>query len=147
MLTCHEIAEYFLARARIDEESGEAISNLKLQKLVYYAQGVFLALNDDPLFGEPIEAWTHGPVVAELYHRFKEHGSDAIPFNDEIDLEKYDTKTREVLDEVYQFFGQFSGWKLRNMTHEEPPWANARKTGTISHASMREYFKTIVETD
>ena len=66
MLTCYDIAKYFLAQA--DEEIGDLISNLKLQKLVYYAQGFYLALHDEALFPEDIEAWTHGPVVPVLYH-------------------------------------------------------------------------------
>ncbi|OQY42717.1 MAG: hypothetical protein B6240_13665 [Desulfobacteraceae bacterium 4572_87] len=56
----------------LDEEAGDLISNLKLQKLVYYAQGFYLALYDEPLFNEPIEAWTHGPVIRELYRSYNE---------------------------------------------------------------------------
>jgi uncharacterized phage-associated protein len=51
MLNCDEVAKYFLAQA--DEDAGDLISNLKLQKLVYYAQGFHLALYDIPLFPEP----------------------------------------------------------------------------------------------
>ena len=145
MLNCHDVADYFLALARDDEDSGEDISNLKLQKLVYYAQGVNLALYGKPLFEENIEAWTHGPVVPVLYSRFKQFGSGAIEFEKEVDLEKYGKDTREVLDEVYKVFGQYSGWKLRNMTHQEPPWAETEKGDVISHKLMRDYFKTIVE--
>ncbi|MFZ2163403.1 MAG: type II toxin-antitoxin system antitoxin SocA domain-containing protein [Sideroxyarcus sp.] len=143
MLTCHDVADYFLALQ--DEDSGDTISNLKLQKLVYYAQGVYLALYDKPLFAERMEAWTHGPVVPDLYHRFKEYGSEAIPADQHFNLEKFDSDSREILDEVNRVFGQYSGWKLRNMTHEEPPWVNVKEpAGVISHESLKEYFKTIV---
>ena len=65
-LSCHDVAQYFLAQ--MDEDAGDLISNLKLQKLVYYAQGFALALHGRPLFRERVEAWTHGaPVVPELY--------------------------------------------------------------------------------
>jgi uncharacterized phage-associated protein len=67
-LSCVEIAKYFLVQ--VEEELGDSISNLKLQKLVYYAQGFNLALFDgNPLFDEEIQAWTHGPVVPALYHQ------------------------------------------------------------------------------
>jgi hypothetical protein len=56
-LSCNDIARYFLAQ--IDEEAGDLISNMKLQKLVYYAQGVSLALHNRPLFPESLEAWTY----------------------------------------------------------------------------------------
>lgn len=141
MLTCHDVAKYFLCLA--DEEAGDLISNLKLQKLVYYAQGFHLAMYNVPLFSEIIEAWTHGPVVPELYHEYKQYGSGPIPQPDNVDFSKYDDKTKKLMDEVYSVFGQFSAWKLRNMTHEEPPWKDVSDTaGEITHEAMREYFKT-----
>ena len=141
MLSCHQVADYFLSLQ--DEESGDLISNLKLQKLVYYAQGVALAVKDSPLFPEPIYAWRHGPVVPELYHKFKAHGSNAIPNSGSFDLSILSTEDKEILDEVYDVYGQFSGWKLRNMTHQEPPWINAEKYELeITHESMKNYFKT-----
>jgi uncharacterized phage-associated protein len=63
--TAKQVAEFFLAKT--DEDEGDLISNLKLQKLCYYAQGLALAVRDQPLFPEPIEAWLHGPVVPTLY--------------------------------------------------------------------------------
>lgn len=144
MLTAKDVAEYFLASS--GDEGQDLISNLKLQKLVYYAQGVNLALYDEPLFHEEIEAWMHGPVVPSLYHDYKVNGDKAIEPPTDIDYTKYSQQEREVLDEVYSFFGQFSAWKLRNMTHEERPWkeANENGCGVITHSAMREYFKTVV---
>jgi uncharacterized phage-associated protein len=140
MLSCHEVAKYFLTL--VDEDAGDLISNLKLQKLVYYAQGFYLALYDRPLFPEPLEAWIHGPVVPELFHTYKTYGAGAIPSPNDVDFSRYDPLTREVLDEVYNVFGQFAAWKLRNLTHEEPPWENTPVGGEISYKAMRDYFKT-----
>ena len=144
MLSCYDVAKYFLAQ--VDEDAGDLISNLKLQKLLYYVQGFHLALYDEPLFPEPIEAWTHGPVVPELYHYYKKYGVGAIPCPKDVDFSIYDEGTRSLLDEVYSVFGQFSAWKLRNMTHEEEPWKFAAETsGQISHQSMKKYFKTQID--
>ena len=142
MLTCHDIANYFLSLT--DEDAGDLISNLKLQKLVYYAQGYHVALFDHPLFNEPIHAWAHGPVIPDLYHRYKEYGAGAIPTLETFDFKKIPMDVKELLDEVYDVLGQFSAWKLRNMTHEETPWLEAKdKPGNlITLASMQEYFKT-----
>lgn len=140
MLNCHDVAAYFLYLA--GQEDGELISNLKLQKLAYYAQGFHLALNGIPLFPEDIEAWQHGPVVPALYHAYKQHGSGPIPIVTELSLAKYSIGVQELLDEVYEVYGQFSAWKLRNMTHEERPWIDAQKLGgSISPAAMQEFFK------
>ena len=145
MLTCHDVAKYFLAQA--DEEVGDLISNLKLQKLAYYAQGFHLALYGEPLFQEAIEAWPHGPVVPELYHAYKKYKSGAIPSPTDVDFSKYNENTKEFLNEIYSVFGQFSAWKLRNMTHEEPPWVEASKNSDIiSHDSLQKYFSTQITT-
>jgi len=141
MLSCHQVAEYFLSLS--DPETGDIISNLKLQKLVYYAQGFHLAIYDEPLFAERIEAWTHGPVVPDLYHIYKQHEAGCIPPPEAVDTSGFSDDQKELLKEVYEVYGQFSAWKLRNMTHEESPWADAAEyQGTISHDVMKEYFKT-----
>ncbi|MCI8513016.1 MAG: DUF4065 domain-containing protein [Lachnospiraceae bacterium] len=54
------------------------IANLKLQKLLYYAQGCFLAVAGAPLFLEDILAWQHGPVVEPVYYQYKGYGSGGI---------------------------------------------------------------------
>ena len=99
MLSCYDVAQYFLAKA--DEDAGDLMSNLKLQKLVYYAQGFALVLWDKSLFPERIEAWIHGPVVPALYREYKSYGAEAIPSPRELDFSKYDQETRDLLDEVY----------------------------------------------
>jgi uncharacterized phage-associated protein len=111
---------------------------------MYYAQGFALVLLDRPLFPEPIEAWIHGPVVPALYHEYKGYGSNAIPSPTTIDFKKYSSEERDLLDEVYDMYGQFSAWKLRNMTHDEPPWRETPEGHEISHDSLRTYFKSQV---
>jgi uncharacterized phage-associated protein len=139
MLSAFDVAYYILAQA--DDEAGDLISNLKLQKLLYYSQGFFLAVYDEPLFKEPIEAWTHGPVVPSVYREFKKYGSCAIEPPKDMDFGIFDDRTAALLDEVYAVYGQFSAWKLRNMTHEEPPWKNYRNS-VIPHSALKEYFTT-----
>ena len=55
------------------------VTNLSLNKLLYFAQGHSLAENGKPLFDEPIEAWQYGPVVPSVYHTFKKHRRSRIP--------------------------------------------------------------------
>ncbi len=72
-----DVANYFLSL--VNEDQGEGITNMKMQKLVYYAQGFSLAMLNKPLFEEPIEAWQYGPVVPTLYHAFKKYGNVPLP--------------------------------------------------------------------
>jgi uncharacterized phage-associated protein len=146
MLTCFAIADYFLAKT--DEASGDSVSNLKLQKLLYYAQGSHLALYDKPLFPDPIEAWTHGPVVPPVYHVYKQYGSSPIPVPADFSFARYSEEIIGFLDEVYSVYGQFSAWKLRDMTHSEQPWIEAFDSKSfISHESMKRFFKTQLVTE
>lgn len=146
MLSCFDVATYFLTQA--SEDAGDLISNLMLQKLVYYAQGFHLALYDTPLFYEPLEAWINGPVVPVLFEYYKKYGAGAIDYPNDVNFSIYDDETKNFLDEVYLVFGQFAAWKLRNMTQEEYPWKLAVQThAEISHKSMKEYFKTQLENE
>lgn len=139
MASVFDVAKMFIS---LSDEDG--ISNLKLQKLVYYAQGFCLALYDQPLFENNIEAWAHGPVSPSLYHEYKSYGKEPITlannFNPDGLLSDLEV---ELIEEVYEVFGQFSAWKLRNMTHEESPWLkNEAVGGVISHQELRDYFNT-----
>lgn len=144
MMPAHDVAKYFVSL--VDEEAGDSITNLKLQKLLYYAQGAHLALHNEPLFPEAIEAWTHGPVVPYVYRQYKQHGGEPIPI-EKINLENYTLQVREVLDEVNEVFGQFSALKLRAMTHNEPPWKQTPRGAVIPLDLMTEFFKTMVIAD
>lgn len=140
MPNAKQVAEFFLQLS--EPEVGDILSNLKIQKLVYYAQGFHLAMYDTPLFDEQIVAWEHGPVVEALYHEFKVYGSNPIPQPEDFDVNQFSTEQIELLKEIYEVYGQFSAWKLRNMTHSEQPWLATERNQVIDNALLAEYFKT-----
>ena len=143
-LTALDVARYFLAN--VDEDSGEDMTPLKLQKLLYYSQGFYLAMHDcEPLFSDPIEAWPHGPVVPAVYQAYKDNGRSPIARPAPIDPQDYAPEVRELLDTVCRVYGQFAPWKLRDMTHQEPPWRDTPQNRTISRESLREFFGRLVE--
>jgi len=115
------IAKWFIAWAEAEREE---LSNLKLQKLLYYAQGHHLAQRRAPLFTEPIQAWSHGPVVPQVYHEFKSSGNSSIelPPDDSFTWNDVDPVTSDLLSRVWNTYGGYSAGRLRNMTHEERPW-------------------------
>jgi uncharacterized phage-associated protein len=115
------IAKWFVAWAEAEDEE---LSNLKLQKLLYYAQGHHLAQRRAPLFGDAIQAWSHGPVVPQVYHAFKNSGNSSIklPPDDSFTWADVDPVTTRLLSKVWNTYGGYSAGRLRNMTHEETPW-------------------------
>jgi uncharacterized phage-associated protein len=143
MCTASDVAKYFLIKS--DPDSGDTISNLKLQKLLYLAQGFFLAIYGEPLFSAKIEAWTHGPVVPEIYHKYKKYEGSAIPIP-KLEFSLISKKARQLLDEIWSVYGQFSAWKLRDITHDHTPWKKTVQGDIISTKKMESYFKTLVKT-
>ncbi len=123
---------------------GDTVSNLKLQKLLYYVQGFNLAKFGKPLFKEKIIAWQYGPVVEEVYHQYKDSGSLGIPLdNIKGDWSIFKTKSQlELFKEVNKVYGQFSAVKLMNLTHVEPPWKTTPMNNEITHDKLVNYFKT-----
>lgn len=134
------IANFLIWRANSDEELGENISNLKLQKLLYYAQGFHLAIKGAPLFTDPIVAWRHGPVVRSIYSKYRGSGAAALPTPDDFDPEAIDSEAQAVIEEAYGVYGQYSAWGLRNLTHEEAPWRDTPADQEIPLEAMRRYF-------
>jgi uncharacterized phage-associated protein len=140
--TAIQIANWFLVRNRmaIEEMGGDLISNLKLQKLLYYAQGAYLAIKGTPLFDDPIVAWKHGPVVETVYHEYKSFASGGIECDD-CDLPVFDDETKNILEQVYKVFGQYSAWKLRELTHSETPWNSTEQGAEIDLTVIKDYFE------
>lgn len=131
------IANRFLDLAR---NEGESLSQMKLQKLVYFAHGYYLAFTELPLIEDPVEAWKFGPVIRSLYREFARFGSDEITepatvFDGtsleerKIKIEDYpDFATNEYVDglisEVWRVYKDLSAVQLSNLTHQEgTPWA------------------------
>nr|VFK10583.1 MAG: Uncharacterized phage-associated protein [Candidatus Kentron sp. LPFa]VFK27150.1 MAG: Uncharacterized phage-associated protein [Candidatus Kentron sp. LPFa] len=138
MIAAKDVAEYFLAMADDDSD----ISNMKLQKLVYYAQAFHLAMFDKPLFDEEIEAWTHGPVCPTIYHEYKRFGRNPIEYEHNRSFNLFSKEQTDLLDEVNDVFGRFSAGTLRNMTHEDAPWKEMEEyAGVIEKERMKVFYK------
>ena len=105
---------------------------------------ILKALLFSEMFNEKIYAWRHGPVCEEIYHEYKSNGSKSIDSSMiQADWNIFSDEQKNVITDVYLTFGQFSAWKLRDMTHEEPTWiSNEQEASEITHDEMKDYFKT-----
>lgn len=142
-------------------EQGYSVSNLKLQKLLYFAQGYSLAIVDKPLFNEEFEAWDFGPVVPVAYRNYKIFGANCIPkiqyyydinydndtFLDKIEYDKkyYNDIEQTIMDNIVKTFGRYSANELVKITHSQPPWINCYKKKTIiEKEEIKEYFCSVL---
>lgn len=114
-----------------DRDSGDNITHLKLQKMLYYCQAWSLVLQKKPLFEEDFQAWTHWPVLPELFSLLTGHWSDPLDINVlSDDLQEIDSDAQDVLTQVWQSYWIYTAKALEEMTHQEDPRKNAR--GTLS---------------
>jgi uncharacterized phage-associated protein len=145
----HSVADYFILK--VDRQAGDDITHLKLQKLIYYAQAWHLAMHHRPLFANRVEAWLHGPVCREIYDRFRHLSWNPIPATAAVsDFSAMDEITRDLLEEVWEVYGQYSATKLEQMTHDEAPWLEARQgihpltpsQQPISERTMADFYRS-----
>ena len=133
----------FLAQQDV-ANGGDCLTNLKLQKLLYYQQGYHLAAFGTPLFEENVESWMYGPVVPVVYDTYAECGAHTLPSEENTPVVLTDDEEGLFL-QVYEAYRDFSAIGLMNKMHQEKPWQEALphdKGTVISQDSMKVFFKT-----
>jgi uncharacterized phage-associated protein len=162
------VANYLLGRAWRERRK---LDPMQIQKLVYYAHGWHLALRDQPLINEPVEAWPFGPVIADLFHEFKQWGSQPIEeaakvrghgltrfgsHDANMDQEAIHdadlVEAKRIINRVWDVYGAFGGVQLSNMTHQpDSPWAEVRRANpgardvVIPNETLKRYFEQRVQ--
>lgn len=144
MVTVFDVTKYILYKC------GE-MSTWKLQKLCYYSQAWHLAWTGSPIFEEDFEAWANGPVCPELFHAHQ--GKFLVSIDDfcKGNVDNLSDDEKESIDIVLNGYGQMEPYSLREQTHAEDPWKNARgdlaewaKSRTvITKNSMGEYYGSL----
>lgn len=136
------------------------ISNLKLQKVLYFIQAYFIIRTDEPCFEEKIEAWDFGPVVPEAYREYKQFGSGDIPtithivdfdedniWNSTVQPYEDDVLSdtdKTLVEAVVNRFSDYSATDLVSITHRQAPWKNVYQRGKnneITVKAIKEYFR------
>ncbi|MCH8344195.1 MAG: DUF4065 domain-containing protein [Planctomycetes bacterium] len=142
-----DIARYLIKLAATEAEP-EYLSHMRLQKLLYYIQAWSLVAKEKPAFESPIEAWIHGPVVRRVYPVFAGYGDSPISFH-EASSEGLDSEMKNLVASIWQGYKNFSAVALRQKTHGEKPWLEARGNNAPDQASdaeinlttMRQFFE------
>ena len=119
----------------------EYITQLKLQKLLYYVQGIALKIFNKPAFNNNIYNWAYGPVVNDVYKIYKNNGKNPI-IKDNNNIEISDGLLK-IINLVVRSYGQMGIHKLINLTHNEDPWLNTKKDEKISIDEISNYFNLL----
>lgn len=152
-----DVARYII---NYSNQQGYGISNLKLQKLLYFIQAEFLAFTDakQPCFLEEIEAWGFGPVVREVYQEFKRYGSANIPsivkyyevtddwelLEKRFDMNCIQLEDRQIINQIVDGLSDYAATALVTITHRQKPWSDVYREGMnniITKKSIKEYFE------
>lgn len=127
-------------------ELEECITNLKLQKLLYYAQGLGVGRYSCRLINDDFYAWEHGPVVKDVYHHYKNYGSGALAVDPSVDLSVIlkNEQVIQILNDTLNMYGKFSAWVLRSKTHCETPWVETDQGRVIEFEKIQSFFRSIL---
>ncbi len=158
----YDVLEVCRYAIEYSNNKGYGISNLKLQKILYFIQAYFLinTQRKRPCFGDKIEAWNFGPVVPRAYYEYRRFGSTNIPTMKSIMRINYDNiwdsereyfddnnisdKDKKRIREVIDTFSNYSATSLVTLTHNQDTWKNAYQqnmNNEITIDAIREYFK------
>lgn len=141
MYSAIDVARYIIAHCN---RNGQTISNLKLQKILYFIQAEFLVVQDKPCFQEQIEAWDFGPVVPEVYRHYKVFGSAAIPSLRSEDYYPFKNKDKLLMDGIIDECANYSASELVEYIHNQSPWITAYGQGrsaVITNESIKSFFE------
>lgn len=135
-------------------EEGSPVTQMKLQKLVFFAHGIHLAQYGEPLIDEKFQAWKFGPVVRDIYTSYRFYGSEPISdtlwiFRSDIldkELDELSTKVKDTVSTTWNTLKSFNASQLSNWTHKVgSPWQKVYVEGEkdidIPNAEIQEYFK------
>ena len=144
MLKAIDIANFFIDLANNDPD--DCMTNLRLNKLLYFAQSWCLVKLNRPLFEEDVQAWKYGPVIPSVYKKLKKYGRERIKNtvgNYSADI--FSSDELEILIEVANIYCKFSSPALVDLTHKiGSPWQQIycknKSNQIISKESLKNYF-------
>ena len=143
-VTARQVADGIIAFCN---DHGDLLTNLKLQKLLYYAQAWHLAVYGKELFPEDCEAWVHGPVVPSAYRAFRAAGYS--PVNEMGGHPSLPARVQVHIADLMGAYGALSAFDMERLVHSEAPWREARgdlppdapSVAVIPKRRMREYYR------
>ncbi|WP_373954897.1 DUF4065 domain-containing protein (plasmid) [Exiguobacterium acetylicum] len=144
-----DVANYLIYLQNRDSEHGQyfSLSNLKLQKIMYYCQGGHYKWDSERLIDDNLfEAWQYGPVISEVYFQYKHFGQNDIKLahipNEDYFNSVFSENEIETIDAIWDQLKDYSAFDLVESSHNELPWLEARKnsSSTINEDTIEQFF-------
>lgn len=151
------VANFFIHRAG---ELETQLTVMTLLKVLYFSHAWYLAKYNQPLIGQPFEAWKYGPVNRVVYEQFKNYGRKPIDkYAESLDIDTmsfkptpflFDNETTKFLGDILKYYSQFHPFKLSDLTHEtggpwDQVWSEAERRAVpgmiISNELIARWFK------
>lgn len=107
-----ELSKYIITKCA---RENKPISNLQLQKILYFIQKEYLQKKGTVAFDDPIEAWQFGPVVPHAYYRFCGYGGMPIRTEYISDIKQDD---KSGIDSIVEEKRSLDPWDLVKETHK-----------------------------
>ncbi|KAI4452719.1 hypothetical protein C823_007303 [Eubacterium plexicaudatum ASF492] len=119
-----------------------SLTPLKLQKLLYLAQGWSYVWDKKAAFSDEFEAWQYGPVNKKVYEEFKRYGRSEIPEREGLhSLRDFDVT--ETLAAIWDEYGKKTAYDLVELTHQQKPWYDAySQRKKITNNSIKQFFQS-----
>lgn len=143
MITARQGMVWFVKTASANINCGEYMTQLKVQKLLYFAQGISLVKRNKLLFEDKIYHQKYGPVVYNIIEYLKPFGYNQIE-----DMGTYDEvknisdEDLDVLQTTYDNFSIYSASKLVEMSHEDNCWINTKEGEEITPNEIKKTFES-----
>lgn len=136
------ISNYIICR---EFESQRSISNLRLQKLLFYCQLNYVRKMGRPLFEEDLEAWSFGLVVPEIYNKYRIYGGGNFPFNFPLYKEELFGNAENLINEILDLCADFSNTELNEAIFHYPLWHEicySTFDRKFTYGRIKRYFET-----
>ena len=146
--TSHAVANEFI---RLAQEQDKQLTNMQLQKLVFIAQGYFLAIHNELLHYHNAHAWQWGPVIPKLYKSLQKYGSNIVTeMLDSEDQIISGSREAEIIKAVFENYGHYTGGQLSTLTHRpRTPWSETwerKKFDVIDPQIIKKHYQNLIET-
>lgn len=143
MLKASDVADFFISLGNAENE--DPMTNMRINKLMYFAQGFHLQRFGTPLFKDEIKAWKYGPVVESIYRKYHPTGRNIITeCSPNFNISGFSADDIQLLLDVYNKYRSLSTSRLVEKSHEaNTPWARTYVDGenrTIGLPLIKEYF-------